>query len=90
MVRMTACSLAAAQSRGHGACRRLHDELKAAGDSPRLAALTARSVGKALQLMAEKAEYMAATGGVCAPGGSLRQSAGIPDFWAAASATGSM
>lgn len=41
---------------------RLHDELKAAGDSPRLAALTARSVGKALQLMAEKAEYMAATG----------------------------
>ena len=59
---MAACSLTAAQLYGCCACRRLHDEVKAAGDSPRLAALTARSVGKALQLMAEKAEYMAATG----------------------------
>ena len=42
--------------------RRLHEELKAVGDSPRLAALTAQAVGKALHLLAERAEYMAATG----------------------------
>ena len=32
------------------------------GESPRLAALTAHAVGKSLHLLAEKAEYMAATG----------------------------
>lgn len=43
-------------------CRRMHDEMRAAADSPRLSALTAKTVGKALQLMAEKAEYMAFAG----------------------------
>ena len=32
------------------------------GDSPRLSALTAKTLGKALQLMAEKAEYMTYAG----------------------------
>lgn len=43
-------------------CRRMHDELRAVADSPRLATLVAKTVGKALQLMAEKAEYMAFAG----------------------------
>ena len=40
----------------------MHDELRAVADSPRLSALIAKTVGKALQLMAEKAEYMAFAG----------------------------
>lgn len=40
----------------------LHEELKAGGGSPQLAALVASTAGKALALLAEKAEYMAATG----------------------------
>ena len=40
----------------------MHEELKTVGESPRLAALTAHAVGKSLHLLAEKAEYMAATG----------------------------
>ena len=43
-------------------CRRMHDEVRVVADSPRLSALTARTVGKALQLMAEKAEYMTFAG----------------------------
>ena len=46
----------------HMCCRRMHDEMRAAADSPRLSALTAKTVGKALQLMAEKAEYMTFAG----------------------------
>jgi hypothetical protein len=42
--------------------RRLHEELKAAGDSPRLAVQVAACAGKALRLLADKAEYMTATG----------------------------
>lgn len=42
--------------------RRMHDEVRVVADSPRLSALTARTVGKALQLMAEKAEYMTFAG----------------------------
>ncbi|DBA73074.1 TPA: hypothetical protein ACH3X2_010013 [Trebouxia sp. C0005] len=41
---------------------RMHDEVRVVADSPRLSALTARTVGKALQLMAEKAEYMTFAG----------------------------
>ena len=40
----------------------MHDEVRVVADSPRLSALTARTVGKALQLMAEKAEYMTFAG----------------------------
>ena len=40
----------------------MHDELRAVADSPRLSTLVAKTVGKALQLMAEKAEYMAFAG----------------------------
>lgn len=40
----------------------MHDEVRAVGDSPRLSALVAKTVAKALQLMAEKAEYMAFAG----------------------------
>lgn len=40
----------------------MHEELKAAGSSGYLAALVGGSVGKALRLLAEKAEYMAAAG----------------------------
>ena len=40
----------------------MHDEMRAVGDSPRLSTLVAKMVGKALQLMAEKAEYMAVAG----------------------------
>lgn len=47
--------------------RRIHEELKAAGDSPRLAGRAAQAAGTALQLLAERAEYMAASGPeVCA------------------------
>ena len=42
--------------------RRLHEELKAVGDSTRLAAQVAACAGKALRLLADKAEYMTATG----------------------------
>lgn len=42
--------------------RRIHDEVRVVADSPRLSALTAKTVGKALQLMAEKAEYMTFAG----------------------------
>ncbi|EIE21637.1 hypothetical protein COCSUDRAFT_30131 [Coccomyxa subellipsoidea C-169] len=41
---------------------RMHEELKGVGSSMRLAAQVAACVGKALRLLAEKAEYMAATG----------------------------
>jgi hypothetical protein len=41
---------------------RLHEELRVAGDGERLLTLTAGGVGKALQLLAERAEYMAAGG----------------------------
>ena len=40
----------------------MHEELKVAGNSAQLAAMIAATAGKALQLLAEKAEYMAATG----------------------------
>jgi len=40
----------------------LHEELKAGGICPQLAAMVAATAGKALALLAEKAEYMAATG----------------------------
>ena len=43
-------------------CRRMHEELKSAGSSVRLASQVASCISKALQLLAEKAEYMAATG----------------------------
>lgn len=47
--------------------RRIHEELKAVGDSPRLAGRAAAAAGTALQLLAERAEYMAASGPeVCA------------------------
>ena len=49
------------QSR-HAFCRRMHEELKSAGGSVRLASQVASCISKALQLLAEKAEYMAATG----------------------------
>ena len=42
--------------------RRMHEELKSAGGSVRLASQVASCISKALQLLAEKAEYMAATG----------------------------
>ena len=42
--------------------RRMHEELKSAGGSARLASQVASCISKALQLLAEKAEYMAATG----------------------------
>ena len=45
-----------------GARRRMHEELKAVSGSARLAGQVAQCVGKALHLLAEKAEYMAATG----------------------------
>ncbi|CAK0784167.1 hypothetical protein CVIRNUC_007370 [Coccomyxa viridis] len=41
---------------------RMHEELKSAGGSARLASQVASCISKALQLLAEKAEYMAATG----------------------------
>ncbi|CAL8469379.1 g8920 [Coccomyxa elongata] len=41
---------------------RMHEELKGVGASTRLAAQVAACVGKALRVLAEKAEYMAATG----------------------------
>ena len=44
--------------------RKLHEELKAVADSPRLASLTAQTVGKSLQMLVERAESMA-------PGGKL-------------------
>ncbi|KAL3159741.1 hypothetical protein ABBQ38_010147 [Trebouxia sp. C0009 RCD-2024] len=54
---------------------RMHDEVRMVADSPRLSALIAKTVGKALQLMAEKAEYMTFAGpemrqveGPCSPG----------------------
>ena len=40
----------------------MHDEVRVVADSPRLSALIAKTVGKALQLMAEKAEYMTFAG----------------------------
>ena len=45
-----------------GAHRRMHEELKACGDSPWLAGRAAAAAGTALQLMAQRAEYMAASG----------------------------
>ena len=42
--------------------RRLHEELKAGGESPVLSRQVAACVGKALHMLAEKAEYMAASG----------------------------
>jgi hypothetical protein len=45
-----------------GGCRLLHEELKAAGSSGHLAGLVGSAVGKALRMIAEKAEYMAAAG----------------------------
>ena len=42
----------------------MHEELKSAGGSARLASQVASCIAKALQLLAEKAEYMAATGGL--------------------------
>ena len=50
-----------------GCGRRLHEELKAVGDSTRLAAQVAACAGKALRLLADKAEYMTATGGALQP-----------------------
>lgn len=46
-------------------CRRMHEELKGVGGSGRLAAQVAACMGKALRLLTEKAEYMAATGTPC-------------------------
>lgn len=43
----------------------MHDEVRMVADSPRLSALIAKTVGKALQLMAEKAEYMTFAGKSC-------------------------
>ncbi len=43
-------------------CRRLHEELKGVGGSNRLAGQVAACTGKALRVLAEKAEYMASTG----------------------------
>jgi len=40
----------------------MHEELKGVGGSGRLAAQVAACMGKALRLLTEKAEYMAATG----------------------------
>mmetsp|Transcript_14383 Transcript_14383/g.31097 ORF Transcript_14383/g.31097 Transcript_14383/m.31097 type:complete len:825 (+) Transcript_14383:68-2542(+) len=40
----------------------MHEELKVAGSSKQLATMIAATVGKAMLLLAEKAEYMAATG----------------------------
>jgi hypothetical protein len=40
----------------------MHEELKAVGESPRLAGLIAQMVGKSLRMLAEKAEYMSAGG----------------------------
>jgi hypothetical protein len=40
----------------------MHEELKGAGTSGYLASLVGGSVGKALRMLAEKAEYMAAAG----------------------------
>jgi hypothetical protein len=42
--------------------RRLHEELKGVGGSHRLAEQVASCTGKALRVLAEKAEYMTATG----------------------------
>ena len=53
-------------------CRKLHEELKAVADSPRLAMLTAQTVGKSLQLLVERAEAMS-------PGGKSRSDGvGLP------------
>ena len=43
-------------------CRKLHEELKAVADSPRLSMLTAQTVGKSLQLLVERAELMSPGG----------------------------
>ena len=40
----------------------MHEELKAGGEAGGAAAQVAACVGKAMRLLAEKAEYMAATG----------------------------
>lgn len=40
----------------------MHEELKSSGSSGYLASLVGGSVGKALRMLAEKAEYMAAAG----------------------------
>lgn len=40
----------------------MHEELKVGGSSRQLSSMISTTVGKALQLLAEKAEYMAATG----------------------------
>ena len=42
--------------------RRMHEELKAGGETGGVAAQVASCVGKAVRLLVEKAEYMAATG----------------------------
>jgi hypothetical protein len=46
----------------HTLLRLLHEELKAAGSSGHLAGLVGSAVGKALRMVAERAEYMAAAG----------------------------
>ena len=51
-----------AGSEGSCMCRRMHEELKAGGEAGSVAAQVAGCVGKAVRLLAEKAEYMAATG----------------------------
>ncbi|MEW5299136.1 MAG: hypothetical protein WDW36_002180 [Sanguina aurantia] len=40
----------------------MHEELKVAGSHPQLAAMIASTTGKALKVLADKAEFMAATG----------------------------
>ena len=42
--------------------RRMHEELRSGGDSVLLARQVAACVGKALRMLAEKAEYMASSG----------------------------
>lgn len=44
------------------ACSVLHEELKSCGSSGQLAGLVGSTVGKALRLLADRAEYMAAAG----------------------------
>ena len=43
----------------------MHEELKAGSEAGTVALQVAGCVGKAVRLLAEKAEYMAATGTMC-------------------------
>lgn len=61
------------------ACRRMHDEVRVVADSPRLSALITKTVGKALRLMAEKAEYMTFAGMPCFP--PLHRATCTPPQW---------